>query len=59
MDDKIVYRRDLQVTLRVSSETLRRWIKAGRLPKPDVSVSARTTGWRMSTLSAAGFSLPG
>lgn len=42
----------------VSRETMRKWIKAGKLPSPDVSMSSRTMGWRISTLRNAGINLP-
>jgi hypothetical protein len=41
----------------VTDETLRRWMKAGKLPKPDVDLSHRTRGWRLSTLRRAGIKL--
>jgi predicted site-specific integrase-resolvase len=56
-DDRVIYRCDLQAELRVSSETVRRWLKAGRLPRPDVAITRRTQGWRLSTLRAAGINL--
>lgn len=52
--DPVIWRTDLYVHLRVTSETVRRWIKAGKLPAPDVDLSNRTKGWRLSTLRAAG-----
>lgn len=38
----------------VSSETIRRHLKAKKLPPPDVQLSRQTTAWRLSTLQAAG-----
>lgn len=58
-DDPIIWRSDLHVRLQRSSETVRRWIKDNKLPPPDVSLSLRTRGWRLSTLRAAGINLPG
>ena len=56
--DRIIWRRDLCAALGgVSSETLRRWMKEDKLPKPDVDLSARTRGWRLSTLRKAGLRL--
>lgn len=52
--DRVVYRQELQRELGVVSETMRRWIRDGKLPKPDVALSRRTMGWRLSTLHAAG-----
>lgn len=56
-EDRVIWRLDLQDTLHVSSETMRRWLKDGKLPKPDVAMSRRTLGWRLSTLRAAGINL--
>lgn len=56
-NDIVIWRVDLQVKLRVCSETLRRWMKAGKLPPPDVNLSRKTKGWRLSTLHAAGIRL--
>jgi predicted DNA-binding transcriptional regulator AlpA len=56
-DDRVIWRPDLQDSMHVSSETVRRWINSGKLPKPDVAMSRRTMGWRLSTLRAAGINL--
>lgn len=56
-EDRVVWRRELQQAVMVSSETIRRWMHDGRLPKPDVNLSNRTKGWRVSTLRAAGINL--
>lgn len=53
-DDRIIYRQDLYRQLGVTSETLRRWIKEGRVPAADIAITRRTVGWRLSTLHAAG-----
>lgn len=56
--DRIIWRKDLCAALGgVTSETLRRWMKDDKLPKPDVDLSARTRGWKLSTLRKAGLSL--
>jgi predicted DNA-binding transcriptional regulator AlpA len=55
--DRVIYRADLPGLFGVSSETVRRWIKAGRLPKPDIAITQRTVGWRLSTLQAAGIGI--
>ena len=53
--DQLVMRPELQKMLGgVSSETMRVWIRDGKLPPPDVKITQRTTGWRRSTLRAAG-----
>lgn len=55
--DRVIWRKDFQATMQVSSETIRRWIKAKKLPAPDVHMSLKTSGWRMSTLRAAGINI--
>ena len=57
-DDKVIWRRELEAMMAVSSETMRRWIKAGKLPKPDVAMTQKTMGWRVSTLHSFGINLP-
>lgn len=56
-DDPIFDRRMLMQRLNVSTETIRRYIKDKRLPKPDVALSQKTMGWKLSTLRAAGINL--
>ncbi len=57
-DDRTIFRRELMAALNVtSSETIRRWVRDKRLPSPDVNLSQRTQGWRVSTLRAAGINL--
>lgn len=55
--DRIIYRRELCILTGVGSEAIRRWIKANKLPPPDVAISQKTMGWRLSTLQAAGIGL--
>jgi len=55
--DKVIWRKDLEQRLNVGSETIRRWMVAGKLPKPDVDLSRRTRGWKLSTLRSAGINL--
>lgn len=50
-------RPDLQKMMGVTSETVRRWMRDKRLPTPDVAMSRKTLGWRMSTLRAHGVNL--
>jgi hypothetical protein len=52
--DRIIWRADLCTSLGVGSECVRRWIKDGKLPEPDINLSSRTKAWRLSTLQAAG-----
>ena len=56
-EDRVIWRRELQAAAHESSETVRRWMKDGKLPLPDVNLSHRTKGWRVSTLRAAGINL--
>jgi hypothetical protein len=56
--DYVIWRRDLRAALNnVSDETLRQWLKTGKLPPPDIDLSQRTRGWRLSTLRRAGIKL--
>lgn len=43
--------------LGIGSEALRRWVRDKKLPPPDVAITRRTVGWRLSTLQAAGIGL--
>lgn len=52
--DRVIWRPDLQKMMGVTSETVRRWMKENRLPAPDVAMSRKTLGWRISTLRAHG-----
>lgn len=52
--EETVNRIDLQRRLDVSSETMRRWLKTGKLPPLDFDLSFKTQGWKRSTLLAAG-----
>jgi len=55
LTDRVIYRAELYIVLGgVCAQTIRRWLKSGKLPAPDVSISLRTKGWRLSTLQAAG-----
>jgi len=56
-DDPILTRADIMARLGVSRETVRQWLKAKRLPEPDVALSRKTVGWKRSTLAAAGVNL--
>lgn len=55
--DRVVLRREIQATMQVTSETVRRWMISGKLPHPDVEISRRTKGWKLSTLRACGINL--
>ena len=56
-EERLVSRADLCKTLDVHSETIRKWLKSGKLPTPDVALSRKTLMWRLSTLRAAGINL--
>lgn len=56
-EDPIYTRSSIMERLGVSRETIRQWIKAKKLPPPDVAISRKTTGWKRSTLAAAGVNL--
>lgn len=56
-EDRILYRPDLCKALQITSETLRRWIIAKKIPAPDIALSRQALGWRLSTLNAAGIGL--
>jgi predicted DNA-binding transcriptional regulator AlpA len=55
--DRVIWRSDLCKQLDVCSETIRRYMRDEKLPKPDVELSRRTMGWKLSTLRAAGINL--
>jgi hypothetical protein len=55
--DRVIWRKDLEKAMCVCSETVRRWMKGGKLPKPDVSMSRKIKGWRLSTLREHGINL--
>ena len=56
-EDPVIWRPELQRRLEVCSETIRRYLKDGKLPPPDVAMSAKKMGWRLSTLRAHGVNL--
>lgn len=55
--DRVIWRPDLQKTMNVSSETIRRYMRDGKIPTPDVAMSQKKLGWRLSTLRAAGINI--
>jgi hypothetical protein len=55
--DRVVHRDELLKTLRVSSETVRRWLASGKLPAPDVDITRCSRAWRLSTLRQHGINL--
>lgn len=57
IDERIVWRAELAARLGVSSEAVRRYMRDGKLPPPDVKLSQRQIGWKLSTLEKAGIRL--
>jgi len=55
--DPIIWRADLQEVMHVSSDTVRRWLKSNRLPKPDINPTRKSMGWKLSTLRGAGLDI--
>ena len=55
--DTMFTRQELMAKLGRSRETFRQWVKAGKIPPPDVDLSRKTKGWKKSTLAAAGIKL--
>lgn len=55
--EPMIRRRDLQKALGLSSETVRRWLIDGKLPKPDIYITDSSSWWRNDTLIKAGFDL--
>lgn len=54
--DRVIWRKDLRKLCGdVCGETIRLWIKSGKLPPPDFKLTLKTMGWKVSTLRAAGF----
>jgi hypothetical protein len=49
----IVWPSGLELMYDVSSETRRRWERAGLLPKRDAFLAGQPIGWRPETLAAA------
>lgn len=56
--DRVVYRDELARLADVESETIGKWIRERRIPKPDVAVSRKRQGWHASTLRALGYVVP-
>jgi hypothetical protein len=52
--DRVIWRDELQQRLRVCGKTMTRYIASAKLPAPDVYMSAKRMGWRVSTLTKAG-----
>lgn len=57
-DSATVWRHELQAWAQVSGETMRVWIRRGRLPEPSVVVSRNRQGWTAGELRAHGVEVP-
>jgi predicted DNA-binding transcriptional regulator AlpA len=57
MNDRMIWRKDIAKILGVSTETISRWMKDGKLPKPDTYISRKAYSWRLSTLQEHGINL--
>lgn len=55
---KMIHRRQLRETLGVCGKTISKYIKTGKIPKPDKQVSNRDQWWWPSTLEQAGLANP-
>lgn len=53
-EDRVVWRKELTEKLGYCSDTIRRQMRAKKLPAPDVQHSRQRIGWKLSTLKAAG-----
>ena len=53
----LIRRGELLRALGISSETLRRWLAAGKCPRPDVDVGGGQQWWHHETLERAGIRL--
>jgi predicted DNA-binding transcriptional regulator AlpA len=53
----IIRRRELQAHLGVSSDTMRRYLKDGKLPPLDFNPTPKLQAWRLDTLKAAGWDI--
>jgi hypothetical protein len=54
--DRVIWRSDLCAYFQnIKPATVRKWVRLGKLPPPDVDLSSRTKGWKQSTLTKVGF----
>ena len=53
-DHATVWRHELQAWAQVSGETMRVWIRNGRLPKPSIVISRNRQGWAAGELRRHG-----
>jgi predicted site-specific integrase-resolvase len=57
MTEHVITRKRLREIMGVHTDTVRRWIKGGKLPPYDVAMSRKSAGWKPSTLAKAGIML--
>ncbi|MCL2020823.1 MAG: hypothetical protein FWG81_01645 [Betaproteobacteria bacterium] len=55
--DRVIWRPELCDLTGVTRTTLNRWLKNGKLPTPDIYMSRKRYGWRLSTLQSHGVNL--
>lgn len=55
--DRVIWRQDLPEMMRVHNNTISKWITEGKFPTPDVQMTRRSFGWRLSTLRSHGINL--
>jgi len=54
-EDRVIWRDELCERLNnIKSDTVRKMIKAGRIPAPDVKLSRKMQGWHISLLRQSG-----
>lgn len=54
LPDRLLLRDELAGVCHVSSATLSRWMREGKLPPPDVAITRKAQQWRLSSLHRAG-----
>lgn len=56
--DRVLTRAELMAAINVTTtETIRRKLRDKKIPPPDVKLSQRIVGWRVSTLRKAGINV--
>ena len=56
-EEAVIYRQELYKKMGVTSHTLCQWIKKGKIPPADITITRRTVAWRISTLKEAGINI--
>ncbi len=55
--EPIIWRREVQQALGVTGETMRTYLRNGKLPALDVNLSTHKQGWYAATLAEAGIKI--